>query len=424
MIHNGGKWMKKLNLLLGLIFFITLLYSPTTMAKPKEAAQVSLYVDGQSVVYKKITNQGRTENMISLRAAASALHLNLTWSASSKEWSLSSAAHTIKVKLNSTTAYVDNQKKTLKMAPMLDNRTLYIPIRFIVESSGGTLQYYKGNDMALIWVLSSEQEALNSALLSDNVKQLKLLLKDWRALTIPTGVDGMLPYNFATDSVAETKVLLDAGFPINYQEFEYAQIGIANHGYTLLHDAVSHGQLEVVQYLLENGADPNLLTKTGFADALGLAKWGKSSASEGFFDYKNKDRAAMVQKFDAIIALLEKHIKMKVYFKDENQNILLTSADIMPGSIEVVGTPWFDGEIHYGVYFMFKDADKWEQITTDLSGQTLSIYLNDILISSPRIQGTIQGGGAGFSGGFTEEEIRDIAHLFELAVASAGKSGN
>jgi hypothetical protein len=301
--------MKQLNLLLGLVILITLLYSPTTMAKPKETAQVPLYVDGQSIAYKKITNQGRTENMISLRTAASALHLNLTWSNSSKEWSLSNASHTIKVKLNTTTAFVDNQKKALRIAPLLEKGSLYVPLRFIVESSGGALEYYKGDDLELIWALSSDQQALNAALLSDDVKQLKRLLKDWKALTIPMGMDGMLPYYFANDSVAETKVLLDAGFPVNYQDFEYAQIGVPNHGYTLLHDAVSQGQLEVVQFLLDNGADPNLHTNTGWTDALGLAKWGKRSASEGLFDYKTKDRDAMVQKFEAIIVLLEKHMK-------------------------------------------------------------------------------------------------------------------
>ncbi|MEV5029020.1 hypothetical protein [Paenibacillus sp. LPE1-1-1.1] len=41
--------------------------------------------------------------------------------------------------------------------------------------------------------------------------------------------------------------------------------------------------------------------------------------------------------------------------------------------------------------FKFKEAENWGKITTELSGQTLSIYLNGHLIASPNIFHTIQG---------------------------------
>jgi preprotein translocase subunit SecD len=50
--------------------------------------------------------------------------------------------------------------------------------------------------------------------------------------------------------------------------------------------------------------------------------------------------------------------------------------------------------------------------------------LNDALLSSPTIQNTIQGGGVGITGDWSEEEARELAYQFELAVASAGTSGN
>ncbi|MBB3113904.1 hypothetical protein FHS18_006019 [Paenibacillus phyllosphaerae] len=381
----------------------------------QQAKPIPLYVNGQPVGYKKISVKGVSENMIAVRTAAAALKLKLTWSSMAKEWTLSNASHAIQFKANTTTDEVDHQKKTLRVAPTMEKGTLYIPLRFIVESSGGSLQYYKGH-IELFWVLTYDQNQLIHALVKDDAGQLKALLKDWKDLTIPVGVDGIMPYGFAIDTVAEAKAVLEAGFPVNYQDFDYAGSGIPHFGYTLLHNAVSNGKLEVVQLLLDNGADPNLTTRLTNSNALELAIDGKNNASEGFYDYMTPDHEGLVKTFEAMIALIEPLMKVKIYFKDEDGHVLLTSDDIVPGSIEVMEQPGFNGGTQYSLYFTFKDAAKWEQITTDLIGKTLSIYINHLLLAQPRVYYAMTEGNAGVSGAFSEEEIREVAHQFELAV--------
>ncbi|MCY1248820.1 hypothetical protein D9M72_622940 [compost metagenome] len=66
---------------------------------------------------------------------------------------------------------------------------------------------------------------------------------------------------------------------MDFRENEYASLTFYNWSRTLLQEAASLGQFEVVEYLLNQGADPFLSNSYHF-NALDQALWGKNQLQE------------------------------------------------------------------------------------------------------------------------------------------------
>ncbi|MBD2870420.1 protein translocase subunit SecD [Paenibacillus arenilitoris] len=61
-----------------------------------------------------------------------------------------------------------------------------------------------------------------------------------------------------------------------------------------------------------------------------------------------------------------------------------------------------------------KDAKKFEEITTRLTGQTLAIYLDDTELSKPMVNYPISGGSAQISGDYTNDEAKELRDMINL----------
>ncbi len=61
-----------------------------------------------------------------------------------------------------------------------------------------------------------------------------------------------------------------------------------------------------------------------------------------------------------------------------------------------------------------KDAKKFEEITTRLTGQYLAIYLDDKELSKPSVNFPISGGSAQISGDYTVDEAKELADMINL----------
>ncbi|WP_336784489.1 protein translocase subunit SecD [Paenibacillus sp. MMO-177] len=61
-----------------------------------------------------------------------------------------------------------------------------------------------------------------------------------------------------------------------------------------------------------------------------------------------------------------------------------------------------------------KDAKKFEDVTTKLTGKTLSIYLDDKLLSSPSVNYPITGGTAQISGNYSLDEANNLKDTINL----------
>jgi len=74
--------------------------------------------------------------------------------------------------------------------------------------------------MAQVW--RSMHEKGESALIDNDIAYIRQHLADCWQAAIPIGIDGTMPYIFCADNLEMVKLLLKQGFPIDYQNNEYA----------------------------------------------------------------------------------------------------------------------------------------------------------------------------------------------------------
>ncbi|WP_076850058.1 protein translocase subunit SecD [Rubeoparvulum massiliense] len=97
----------------------------------------------------------------------------------------------------------------------------------------------------------------------------------------------------------------------------------------------------------------------------------------------------------------------KLTFRDSRGNILLTGTDLAQNGASVQ----FDEAKRPYIQMKLKDADQFRQITTDLLGQPLSIYLDEDELTSPTVQSVIPNGIASITGNYSMDEIKEYVGL-------------
>ncbi len=94
----------------------------------------------------------------------------------------------------------------------------------------------------------------------------------------------------------------------------------------------------------------------------------------------------------------------------ETEEILMDGSNIESAEVGVY-TPEGSVTSEYIVMLDLKDAKIFEDITTEYSEQIVSIWMDDIMISSPQVgEEPITGGEAMIEGDFTAEEATDLAN--------------
>lgn len=115
-------------------FVILLLFCSVAYAEPP-----TIFINGKQLVTDNppVIEDGRT--LIPMRALFESLGKSVTWNNDNQ--SISSG--NILLKLNSTIAFVGDKTVTLDVPAKLINEKTYVPLRFIAESLGATVNYDK-----------------------------------------------------------------------------------------------------------------------------------------------------------------------------------------------------------------------------------------------------------------------------------------
>lgn len=302
--------MKKIGGIIALLLLTTVFLTPHSTSASIRVQDPVLYIDGEQAEYIKTMQNKKTEKMIPLRTAINLLDYKLKWIKANKEWTLSYGKTSVRMKLNDTKIYVNGKSAKLNVPPMNVKDTIYIPLRFIVETGGGKLEYYKDSTINVIWVLSPTQNKLTTAVLRKDLAMVKATLKDWTELTIPLNVGGVVPYGYAVQSLEMTTFIIEVGFPIDYQEYAYDHVLFEGYRSTLLQEAAGYGKVDVVKYLIELGADPTLGNSIDpHFTALEIAKlhlgYGYPSGIYG----DTRDREMLSDDFNTVIELLEDYME-------------------------------------------------------------------------------------------------------------------
>lgn len=107
-------------------------------------------------------------------------------------------------------------------------------------------------------------------------------------------------------------------------------------------------------------------------------------------------------------AIKELGAMSQLYFKDENGNTLLTGDDVESATEQVDPE---HGGYEVALKFSAEGTEKFAKATEENQGKTISIYLDDKLVSSPTVESVITDGNAVINNpkGMELEEARNLA---------------
>jgi hypothetical protein len=215
----------------------------------------TLSIDGEIIEFTQ-SNRPIILNgtaIVPFRPIFEKLGLKVTWNSSKKQIQGVSDIIKISFTIGSKKADVNGKEILIPIAPQLRNGTTYIPLRTVAESSGGQLILYGEEGGNNAWFLSAKQVGLFKAIGNEDKVMVEHFLKLGADPTVGIGPLGPSEYSitlYLNDDVEIIALYLKYGMDINYQE------GFTKT--TILHDAVFHGRVSSVRYLLEHGADPTI----------------------------------------------------------------------------------------------------------------------------------------------------------------------
>jgi preprotein translocase subunit SecD len=98
-------------------------------------------------------------------------------------------------------------------------------------------------------------------------------------------------------------------------------------------------------------------------------------------------------------------------FKDPNGKVMMDGRDFVPNGAKVE----YQNGTEPIVSIKLKSATKFKEVTTALVGKTLAIYLDDKMISNPRVNQVIDSDSAVITGGpFKLQDAKDLADTINL----------
>jgi len=134
--------MKKiLSLLIALVMALSFATGAEAASKP-----LSIWVDGEQVQFGSnapIVEKGTT--LVPVRMLLEKLSFKIDWNEKSRVVTAISTnprnAATITLQIDHATAYVNNKPEQLAVAPKIQNKATYVPLRFIVEATGYEIEW-------------------------------------------------------------------------------------------------------------------------------------------------------------------------------------------------------------------------------------------------------------------------------------------
>ena len=234
--------------------------------------------------------------MVPFRPVFNQLGLDVEWDPKHNQVVGKNSELTITLTIGSVSAKVNNATEVMPLAPVLHNGTTYIPLRFVGTASGGRVELY-GEGLNVVWITSAKQNQLFDAVIDRKIVEVKRLLESGADPTVMVGPLGPAIYNFVDDSVEIVKLFLENGMDINY--FAEGQF----YSTTLLQNAAGDGQVEVVKFLLNAGADPSLTAGANWT-ALEIAEYWKGQIENGYQDIIDPSNTPSVESYEEIIKLL------------------------------------------------------------------------------------------------------------------------
>lgn len=140
------KWMKFLSMLL----LVSVLLTMTSVF----AADIRVAIDEEYIDFDVPPQMINSRTMVPLRAIFEALGAEVFWDGDTRTVTATKDEVIVVATIGNTTMYVDDEVKTMDIAPMIiENRTL-VPVRFVAEAFGCEVEW--DGDNRIVNITSEE----------------------------------------------------------------------------------------------------------------------------------------------------------------------------------------------------------------------------------------------------------------------------
>ncbi|XEC93934.1 WG repeat-containing protein [Paenibacillus tarimensis] len=212
--------------------------------------QVKVYVHGNQIRFTQPPYTEKGNTLVQMRPIYEAIGMEVIWDAKARTITSSVDRQTIVMKVDSTEASINGKLTTLPVAPRIIHGSVFVPLRFIVESVDGDIRFNK-KDNRIDMVTDQGYYTYQAAMINDLQK-----VKHWAERAGTNYVnrqDGRdaLSYGIRHKNEEMVELLLLNGADPNHHSISYGD------SVKPLVYAVLAKDPEIVELLLEYGADAN-----------------------------------------------------------------------------------------------------------------------------------------------------------------------
>lgn len=217
------------------------------------------YISDTSIESKLLDAQAYIENsrtMVPLRFIAESFDTVPDWNETQKKVTLNAGDSFIELTIGSTTAYINGEEKQLDTAPVIVNNRTMLPLRFVAEAMGKSVEYIDASNQILISDTSPVLE------INDDIKYF---VEDYKYIAAINGVPFtaesltyMIPYitSYLTEVGAIASDAKKAQNPLTDNNEETANAIVSQisstkesvYSVTLMATAVKHAITENLAY--------------------------------------------------------------------------------------------------------------------------------------------------------------------------------
>lgn len=105
------------------------------------SAPVSLIINGEQQSYEKAPVKTDATVFVPMRDIFETLGATVEWSSETKQIEAVKGEDSVRIKIGSDNAFVNNKVKELSAAPYIDSGTTMVPVRFVSEALGATVTW-------------------------------------------------------------------------------------------------------------------------------------------------------------------------------------------------------------------------------------------------------------------------------------------
>lgn len=152
--------MKKAVYLLLFSFLFIMLFPFDHSAAAEAPAQTKIILDGKELALAKNTEVTNIKGsvMIPLRVVAENLKYKVEWQPKTKDIIIANKGKTIALSVNQKQAVVNKKEVSLNVAPIIQNQSIIVPLRFVIEQMGLDVNWDNSNK--IIHLAQPEKEAV------------------------------------------------------------------------------------------------------------------------------------------------------------------------------------------------------------------------------------------------------------------------